>query len=76
MAAIWRPIACQCVSLAFRPGGHSHQLAGFSIGRAKMSVAEVTVLGDGSQARVTGGPVLRLTICAELQVVTDEKKGL
>lgn len=45
-----RLIACQCVSLAFRPGGHPQQLAAFCPQWEKKSVTPVTDVSDGHQS--------------------------
>ncbi len=45
------PIACQCVSLAFRSDGHSHQLGAFCNERKENSVAAVTDDCDDDQTR-------------------------
>ena len=41
-----QPNACQCVSLAFRSDGHSHQLGAFWLQSRKMSVAGITAPCD------------------------------
>ncbi len=56
-----RPIACQCVSLAFRSDGHSHQLGAFCNERKENSVAAVTDDCDGDQRRFVKAFVLGLT---------------
>src|SRR4029077_1985178 len=56
-----RLIACQCVSLAFRSGGHSQQLAAFCSDAEIMSVAPVTEVSDHGQSSIDGFSVLART---------------
>ena len=61
MGSLLRLTACQCVSLAFRAGGYSRQLAAFCGVLAEKAVPAITGESDGNQGPVRLGSVFRVT---------------